>query len=224
MRKTYSIFVLLATLLLAQPLWAVLGNGEILVLDPDGNPVPEATVTITGPGVPPITKKTDQNGMATFEAEEGNYDVEVIFNGQRKRTSLSIPGSSRVNLSFPKISVPPVTPGSNVQAVPEYEKLDDITRISSQERITQTITDSSGTVVFSDEETGSADQELLDRTNANLVQGLDVTTTGGEVTIGLGGYGGSFAFGSALPASFAKAEGSSMGGGFQKKFYPSISL
>ncbi len=227
-----KLFTLVATLFIANQLWAVIGDAEIQVTDDAGNGVPGATVTLFPPGETPVTAQTNDQGIVNIKIEEGTYEVEVVFDHQKERGTITVPGKLTITVPrkvFP--GEPPVSLPSNVQIVPSVESLDDVTRTASSSTITTTVRDSSGNESTTTS-TENADQNVLDKANAAIVQALDMNIAGAEVNIGLGSYGGS-AYGNRAidlrnrpyhPTAYKSSWGGSGNGAGRKMFYPSVSF
>ena len=168
--------------------WGVVGTGEVIVADHEGKPIRGAAVTLNIKGQQPITKKTNREGSVTFEAEEGTYEVEISIDNIRAWAELSIPGM--VQVTFPRPGAfPPIMTGSRVEITPELESLEDIRLTDMRERLEQTLTDSSGNVLFSNVTTIRADREALQQRNAEIANGLNFTAWSVEGNMSLGSYG-----------------------------------
>ncbi|MFP5287258.1 MAG: carboxypeptidase-like regulatory domain-containing protein, partial [Thermoanaerobaculia bacterium] len=82
-RRLIVLGVLVAALSLAVPLGAQLQTGSLfgIVADPQGAPLPGATVTLSGGGAPQV-QTTDETGRFRFPGlPPGEYDLEARLDG-----------------------------------------------------------------------------------------------------------------------------------------------
>lgn len=233
MKKTrhsllFEFAVFLICTLVASISWAVVGT--VVVKDTAGNPVPEATISLTTPGGEPV--ETTRNPDGSLSVEEGSYTMTIRYGSQVVTKKVTVKPGTTTIVEIPRAgggtATPPVSPGSNVVFRGGKESLDDVTRKASSETSTTRLTDTAGNVIVEETDSFTADQALLDQRNAELVQSVDMNTVGVGATFGLGSFGGSGyasrflnSKGPGTQSSPILGAGSDMGG--HGVFYPSIS-